>query len=196
MGIQRLNPGNQRYTGFLKRHKFAGLTSQGAKTSFQVLASITGTGYLDRAFINTYWTYMAGHWLRFRIVVDGVVRYDHLIDASTTSFVGDGSFGIAHSKYAVGGWSADTGVGEEWFMHPSFANSGQGMSKARIRALDTSLVMGLPPAISGSTNDVSAAFGVTAITEPIYFNSSLSIEVSAANGPSVQGAIVISGGII
>jgi hypothetical protein len=184
---------NPKYTSFHRRGIIYGLTGQGAKTNFQVLASVSGKGYLDRAFLNAYWVFYNGHWLRFRIVVDGAVVYDHLVDATYQSSMGDASFGIGHMRYAESEWSG--GLGQEWFLHPIYTDGGStSFSKARMRNPGT-LTVGIPPAITAVVG-YTDSYGITAITEPIYFNTSLSIEVSMASGSSVgQGAIVISGGL-
>jgi hypothetical protein len=193
MGVSRLNPDNRKPTGFLRRTNFSALTGQSSKTNFQVLQSITGKGYLDRAFMNMYWVFYSGHWLRFRIVADGAVIYDHLVDATYQASYGQASFGVAHMKYAETEFSP-AGTFQEYFIHPSYNSDGVINSKVSLRNIQT-LEVGLPPAITGVVGGNS--YGITPLIEPIYFNTSLSIEASMSSGSSIgAGALVISGGLI
>jgi hypothetical protein len=181
--------GSPKYTGFVRRQQLNGLNSQATKTAFQVLGSVTGKGYLDRAFINAYWSFYNGHWLRFRVVADGVTVYDHLVDTTYQSTWTDCAMGVAHGKY-----SKLNSNGNEVFIHPNYTGNGTGVVSAVIRPVN-SIQLGMPPAITAVIGNADA-WGVQPIAEPIYFNSSLSIEVSMASGSYVgSGALVISGGL-
>jgi hypothetical protein len=166
------------------------LPKQANKTTYRTIASFSGRGYIDRAILMAYWSYFASQWLRFRIVADGATVFDQLLDTANQS-TANSYLGVGHTKYLSTKFS-DTS-GQDGFTMPVINAGGAYLWHAPVMATPA-VQVGLPAPIVGGPNDPASSY-VTAITEPIYFNSSLSIEVSMG-GSLGQGAIQISGGLV
>jgi hypothetical protein len=183
---------NPKYTSIFHRTilNSGNLTTQPNKTTYQTIASFSGRGYIDRAILMAYWSYMASQWLRLRIVADGVTVFDQLLDTMSQSN-GTSYLGVGHVKYLSTKFS-DTS-GQDGFTMPVINAGGGYMWHAPVRTTPA-VQVGLPAPIVGGPHDPVSSY-VTALAEPIYFNSSLSIQVSMG-GSLGQGSIQISGGIV
>jgi hypothetical protein len=166
------------------------LTTQPNKTTFQTLASLSGKGYIDMAILMAYWSHMASQWLRFRIVADGVTVFDQLLDTNSQS-TANSYLGVGHVKYLAMKFGESSG--QDGFPMPQINAGGAYLYSAPVRNTPA-VQVGLPAPIVGGPNDPASSY-VTAMTEPIYFNSSLLIQVSMG-GSLAQGSVQILGGLV